>query len=208
MPSQLAATPSSRPPPNPIYRPRRATSPVSSPESSSPSQWSQKITAHVRLSGGATRSLELERPLPIAQLRKFKPELVATVDRLLDRHCDREIADILNRDGWRTWEAKPFNLKKVAFIRSAYKLPSRYDRLRRSGMLTTREITAKFGIGKTTVYEWGRQGLIRQCFADSLNRGLWEIPSNVTILKGHGGRRSRKPHATPITAQSPERGAV
>ena len=56
----------------------------------------QTITAHVRLSGGATRTLVLDRPLPIAQIRKFKPELVAEVDRLLDHHCDREIADILN----------------------------------------------------------------------------------------------------------------
>ena len=55
------------------------------------------ITAHVRLSGGATRTLVLERPLPIAQIRKFKPELVAIVDRMLDQHCDREIADILNQ---------------------------------------------------------------------------------------------------------------
>jgi predicted deacylase len=55
------------------------------------------------------------RPLPIAQIRKFKPELVAEVDRLLDRHCDREIADILNQRGCRTWEEKPFNLKKIAF---------------------------------------------------------------------------------------------
>ena len=70
-------------------------------------------------------------------------------------------------------------------------------------MLTTREVAAKFGIAKTTVYEWGRHGLIRQCYADSLNRGLWEIASNATILKGHGGRRSRKPQTTPITAQSP-----
>ena len=84
------------------------------------------ITAHVRLRGGATRSLRLERPLPIAQIRKFKPELVAEVDRLLDRHCDREIADIVNQRGCRTWKEKPFNLKKIAFIRTAYKLPSRY----------------------------------------------------------------------------------
>lgn len=58
---------------------------------------SDKITANVRLSGGATRTLILDRPLPIAQIRKFKPELVAEVDRLLNRHCDREIADMLNR---------------------------------------------------------------------------------------------------------------
>jgi DNA invertase Pin-like site-specific DNA recombinase len=168
----------------------------------------EKIIAHVRLSGGATRTLELGRPLPIAQLRKFKPELVATVDRLLEQHCDREIAEILNRDGRRTWEGKLFNLKKVAFIRGAYNLASRYDRLRRRGMLTTRELAAKFGIAKTTVRQWGRQGLIKKCYADSLNRGLWEISSDTTILKGHGGRRPRRPQAIPITVQSPGRGAV
>ncbi|MBR1087664.1 hypothetical protein JQ621_09265 [Bradyrhizobium manausense] len=168
----------------------------------------QKITAHVRLSGGATRTLELERPLPIAQLRKFKPELVATVDRLLDQHCDREIADILNRDGWRTWEGKPFNLKKIAFIRGAYKLASRYDRLRRRGMLTTREVAAKFGISETAVHEWGRQGLITKCFSDLLNRGLWALPVQQTILKGCGGRGARPARLVPITAPSSEQGAV
>ncbi len=168
----------------------------------------QKITAHVGLSGGATRTLELERPLPIAQLRKFKPELVATVDRLLDQHCDREIADILNRDGWRTWEGKPFNLKKVAFIRGAYKLASRYDRLRRRSMLTTREVAAKFGISETAVHEWGRQGLITKCFSDNLNRGLWALPVQQTILKGCGGRGGRPARLVPITAPSSEQGAV
>jgi DNA invertase Pin-like site-specific DNA recombinase len=57
------------------------------------------ITAHVRLRGGDTRTLRLDRPVPIAQIRKFKPDLVAEVDRLLDRHCDRQIADILNQRG-------------------------------------------------------------------------------------------------------------
>lgn len=161
----------------------------------------EKITAHVRLSGGAPRTLVLERPLPIAQIRKFKPELVAEVDRLLDYRCDREIAEILNQNGWRTWEAKPFNLKKVAWIRCAYKLSSRHDRLRRRGMLTTREVAAKFGVSKTAVYKWGQEGLIKKCYTDSLNRGLWEIPSGVKIIKGHGGRRPRPARLDRITAR-------
>jgi len=152
--------------------------------------------------------LLLERPLPIAQIRKFKPELVAEVDRLLDLHCDREIADILNKNGRRTWEAKSFNLKKVAFIRSAYKLSSRHERLRLRGMLTTREVAAKFGVSETAVHEWGRQGLIKKCYTDSLNRGLWEIPSGQTIRKGCGGRSARPARLISIAAQSPERGAV
>jgi hypothetical protein len=166
------------------------------------------ITAHVRLSGGATRTLTLERPLPIAKVRKFKPELVATVDRLLDQYCDREIAEILNRDGWRTSEGLLFNTKKIAFIRIAYNLPSRHQRLRRRGMLTTREVAAKFGIARTTVHEWGREGLIKKYHADSLNRGLWEIPSGIRIIKGHGGRDAHRAAAVPATVPSPERGAV
>ncbi|MER9432951.1 hypothetical protein [Mesorhizobium sp. M0408] len=96
--------------------------------------------------------------MPIAQIRKFKPELVAEVDRLLDRHCDREIADILNEGGLRTWEGKPFNLKKIAFIRGAYNLPSRRQRLRDCGLLTTQEVAEHFAIAETTVHQWGRQG--------------------------------------------------
>jgi hypothetical protein len=163
---------------------------------------SQKITAHVRLCGGATRTLTLERPLPIAQIRRFKPELVAEVDRLLNHHCDREVAEILNQNGWRTWEAKPFNLKKIAWIRGAYKLSSRHDRLRQHGMLTTREVAAKFGISETAVHEWGRQGLIKKCYTDSLNRGLWEIPAGKTILKGHGGQRGCPARLISTTAPS------
>ena len=166
------------------------------------------ITAHVRLRGGATRTLRLDRPVPIAQIRKFKPELVAEVDRLLDRHCDREIADILNQCGCQTSEGKPFNLKKISFIRMAYKLPSRYERLRRLGMLTTREVAVRFGVSKTAVQQWGRQGLIRQFYQDGLKRGLWQLPPDQIILRGCGGKAARPARLVPITAPTPERGAV
>ena len=79
---------------------------------------------------------------------------------------------------------------------------SRYDRLRRRGMLTTQEVAAKFKISETTVHDWGRQGLIKKCCADSLNRGLWEIASDTTIRKGHGGHGSYRPRPFPATAQS------
>src|SRR5580693_2320571 len=133
----------------------------------------------------------------------FKPELIAEVDRLLDRHCDREIADILNQRGCRTWEAKPFNLKKIAFIRTAYKLLSRYERLRRLGMLTTREVAARFGVSKTTVQQWGRQGLIAQLYQDELKRGLWQLPPDQTILRGCGGKAPHPARLVPITVQVP-----
>jgi DNA invertase Pin-like site-specific DNA recombinase len=168
----------------------------------------ETITAHVRLSGGATRTLTLDRPLPIAQIRKFKPELVAEVDRLLDYHCDREIADILNQRGLQTWQAKPFNFKKIAFIRNAYSLASRRHRLRDRGMLTTAEVAARFKVSKSAVHQWGREGLIKKCYSDNLHRGLWRVPPDQTIVKGCGGRWPRAAHLLPITAPISEQGAI
>ena len=168
----------------------------------------ETITANVRLSGGATRTLTLERPLPIAQIRKFKPELVAEVDRLLDRHCDREIADILNGGGLRTWEGKPFNTKKIAFIRAAYNLPSRRQRLRDCGLLTTQEVAEHFAIAETTVHQWGRQGLITKVCSDSLNRGLWDIPHDLEIIKGRPGRNAVAARRASITVPSTEQDSL
>jgi hypothetical protein len=169
---------------------------------------SDKITAHVRLSGGATRTLTLDRPLPIAQIRKFKPDLVAEVNRLLDQHCDREIAEILNARGLRTWEGKPFNLKKIDFIRGAYNLPSRRQRLIERGLLTTEQVAARFDIAPTTVQEWGRQGLIKKCFSDNYNRGLWELPAGHNIVKGKPGKHPHPARLVPIATPSTEQGAI
>ncbi|BCH19120.1 recombinase family protein [Mesorhizobium sp. L-2-11] len=167
-----------------------------------------KITVHVSLSGGATRSLTLDRPLPIAQIRKFKPDLVAEVDRLLDLHCDRQIAEIFNERGLRTWEGSPYNLKKIAHIRNAYRLSSRRQRLLDKGMLTTKQVAIRFNISLTTVHAWGRQGLITKCFSDNHNRGLWELPAGRTIIKGNAGKHPYPARLQSTTAQSTEQGAI
>ncbi len=165
---------------------------------------SDKITVHIRLSGGAARTLVLDRPLPIAQIRKFKPELVAEVDRLLERHCDREIAEMFNERGIRTWDGRMFNLKKIDFIRGAYNLASRRQRLRDRGMLTTEEVAERFNIAQTTVHKWGQQGLISKVYSDNRNRGLWDIPPDLAIIKGRPGRNALPARASAIIALTTE----
>jgi DNA invertase Pin-like site-specific DNA recombinase len=142
------------------------------------------ITANVRLSGGATRILMLPRPRSIADLRKFRPEIVSEVDCLLDHHRDQEIADILNKRGLRTGEGKRFKRTTIYSLRESHKLSSHHDRLRRRGLLTTQELAERFQVTDSTVREWGRKGLIKNCYADSRISGLWEIPTGYTITKG------------------------
>jgi DNA invertase Pin-like site-specific DNA recombinase len=170
---------------------------------------SDRIMVHVRLSGGATRTLELNRPLPIAQIRKFKPEIVVEVDQLLDRHCDREIAELFNERGLLTWQGAPFNLKKIAFIRDAYNLKSRRHRMIDRGMRTTDEMATLFDVAPTTIIQWGKQGLLTRHYTDNYNRGLWEIPHGYSIVKGcNVPGRSHPAYLSPTTTPGSEQGAL
>ena len=151
------------------------------------------IQVHVRLRGGATRSLTLDKPLPIAQLRKTKPEVVAEIDALLDHHCDREVAEVLNRQGRRTWQDEPFSLKKIAHIRQAFNLKCRYSRLRARGLLTAKEMAVRHGVTTTTINLWARVGRLKKHLYDNVRRCLYEPLDENAILKGHGGRQAKQP---------------
>jgi DNA invertase Pin-like site-specific DNA recombinase len=153
----------------------------------------EEIQVHVRLRGGATRSLNLARPLPIAEIRKTKPEVVTEIDGLLDLYCDREVAEVLNRQERRTWQGEAFNLKKIAHIRQAFNLKSRFSRLRARGLLTAKEMSERFDVTFTTINAWGRKGLLRKYNYDNDRRCLYE-PLDATLLtKGHGGRGAKQP---------------
>jgi hypothetical protein len=152
----------------------------------------EKIQIQVRLRGGATRSLSVAKPLPIAQIRKTKPEVVAEIDKLLDQHCDREVAEILNQQGRRTWQNAPFNLKKIAHIRQAFNLQCRYNRLRAKGLLTAKEMSVLHGVTTSTINLWAREGRLRKHRYDNARRCLYEPLEEGAILKGHGGRRAKQ----------------
>jgi DNA invertase Pin-like site-specific DNA recombinase len=153
----------------------------------------EMIQVHVRLRGGATRSLTLAKPLPIAQIRKTKPEVVAEIDALLDDYCDREVAEILNRRGRRTWQNEPFSLKKIAHIRQSFNLKCRYSRLRARGLLTAKEMSVQHGVTSTTINLWAREGRLKKHRYDNDRRCLYEPLKKGAILKGQGGRRPKQP---------------
>lgn len=165
----------------------------------------ERIQVHVRLRGGATRSLTLEKPLPIAQIRKTKPEVVAEIDALLEDHCDRQVADVLNRQGQRTWQDEPFNLKKIAHIRWAFNLKCRFSRLRDRGLLTAKEMSVRHGVTITTINTWGRQGLLKKHRYDNLQRCLYEPLDPNAIVKGQGGRKAKQPT---LNVGSAQQGAI
>lgn len=119
-----------------------------------------KITAHLRFQGGAAETLHLPRPLSAWELRQTNPQVLEAIDRLLDDFTESQVADHLNQQGLRSGMGSSFCGRLVGQIRRAHRIVSRYDRLRKAGMLTQVEIAKAIGIHPSTVRKWQHRGLL------------------------------------------------
>jgi DNA invertase Pin-like site-specific DNA recombinase/DNA-binding CsgD family transcriptional regulator len=155
----------------------------------------QEIMAHVRFSGGATRSLSLSRPLSAWETRQLAQEAVSEIDRLLDRHTDAEVAQVMNEHGVVSGTGKPFDARRVQVIRRAYGLSTREERLRAQGLLTLEQTALRLGLHEETVKRHRREGRLQfRCYrVDDNNRFMFEDPDT----------RQAKDHA-PSAARSEE----
>jgi hypothetical protein len=134
------------------------------------------ITVHVRFRGGATRTLTLAPPLSAWALRKTSPEVVAEVDRLLNDHTEKAIADVLTERGFRSGTGRRIDPMMVMRVRQHYGLTPRFQRLRARGLLTLDEIARTFGICTATAKGWRRAGLIRAHAYNDHPQYLFEPP--------------------------------
>jgi DNA invertase Pin-like site-specific DNA recombinase len=153
----------------------------------------ERIAIHVRFRGGRTQSLEIDKPKPIALIRKTPPEVIDKIDELLASCTDQEIARQLNELGLKNWRGEPFTSKKVLVIRNAYHLKSRFERLRERGLLTAQEMAIQLDVCPTTIYSWAHDGFLREHRYGNKHRCLYEPLENVTLIKGQGGRKATPP---------------
>jgi DNA invertase Pin-like site-specific DNA recombinase len=161
-----------------------------------------EITAHVRFKGGITQTLTVPLPLNAWQLRITSPEVVAEIDRLLDHNTNLQIASLLNDRGLRSGEGKSFTAQIVARIRRRSGLTSRYDRLRKAGMLTVEEMAVVLGISPQSVKIWNRHGLLRSHACNDKNDCLFEHPGKNPPRKAQGRKLSERRLVNEIVAQS------
>ena len=165
------------------------------------------IAVHVRWRGGRTQSLCVDKPRPIAQIRKTAPDVVKLIDELLETSTDTQVAARLNELGYRNWRGESFSPKKVIVVRNAYKLRSRFERLRQRGMLTGEEMAQRLAVSSTTIHQLGRQGVLVRHLYGNNHRCLYEPPNGGQLIRGAGGRYGGRP-ARYIPAQPTEQGAI
>jgi DNA invertase Pin-like site-specific DNA recombinase len=141
------------------------------------------LMAHVRFTGGATRTITLPLPLPAWELRRTQAEVVEEIDRLLEEHTDGEVAKILNANGLRPGVAGRFTRLIIRHIRSCYGLEDHATRLRRRGLLTLREMAAQLSVCTATVKDWRRAGLLRSQLSGDNGERLYEPPGKDAPIK-------------------------
>ena len=90
--------------------------------------------------------------------------------------------------GYKNWQGQSFTEKKIFVIRMAYSLKSRYDRLRKRGMLKAKELAKLLGVCTATVYHLGRCGILREHRYGNQQRCLYEPIIGEVFVKGQGGR--------------------
>jgi DNA invertase Pin-like site-specific DNA recombinase len=131
----------------------------------------REITAAVRFRGGASTTLTLPRPLTAQQMRATHAEVRQAIDTLLDEYTDAQVAHILNERGLSTGAGDVFDPVGVQWVRFSAKLKSLKERLLEAGMLTSKQISAKCGIGRTTLGRWRANGHIKARICN--DRGEW-----------------------------------
>jgi Recombinase zinc beta ribbon domain len=119
-------------------------------------QQQEVVTAQVRFKGGATETITVA----VSRGRRHPPQLLALIDQLLEDYTDSGVAEQLNQRGWRTFQGKPFDARRVLSLRRDHQLKDHGTRLRERGLLSADEAAAAYGVCRHTLMEWGRAGLL------------------------------------------------
>jgi DNA invertase Pin-like site-specific DNA recombinase len=152
----------------------------------------QDIQVQIRFRGGALKELHLPLPKAAWELKKTKPEIVAEIDRLLEEHTEGRIAQMLNERGWHSSGACRFTLRIVNNLRRAYRLKSRFDRLREQGFLTTGEVAPMIGSRISRVKYWRQVGVLSGLRFSEKNEYLYHKPTGTMIELIHERRCKRR----------------
>jgi hypothetical protein len=132
------------------------------------------ITMHVRFKGGATKTLSTPKPLRHCDKIRTDPELIRQIDQLLDHHVTGEIADILNKKGFKSGTGKVLTGALVFDMQRNNRIKSRFRRLKGKGFLTQKEVAKMLCTSENNIWYWRERGWLTGHVYNDKNQYLFE----------------------------------
>ena len=120
----------------------------------------KKIIANIRFRAGTCKTISIERKLPICEVRKTRKDIIRQVDELTENYIPSEIADILNKKGYRAWNGNMFNLRTINRIIRTYGIKRRHKRLSDKGCLSLREKMLETNFSQAQIMQMRNEGKI------------------------------------------------
>ena len=128
-------------------------------------------------------------------------EIGRQMDALFEEHTDGEVAVILNQRGLRTGAGEAFDQVGVQWVRTSLELKSLEERLLDAGWLTSRQITTRLGVQRSTVERWRATGSIKARICNDRGHWLYWPPAQplpevkapeMDIAPGNDGRSTAR----------------
>jgi DNA invertase Pin-like site-specific DNA recombinase len=154
----------------------------------------QKIMLQIRFKGGAHKTVMIPLSPNAWQQRLTPHEVVEGIDRLLEQYNEIEIAEILNKRGYRSGEGCLFSASIVCRIRSRYGLKNRFDRMREAGLLTVKEMAELLAVSEGTVKTWKKHGILTAHAYNDRDQCLYEHPGDDPPSKMQGKKLIHRKH--------------
>ncbi len=167
----------------------------------------QEVTVRIRFKAGATRTLTLTIPPSAAQIYRTDPKIIQEIDRLLDHHTEKEIAERFRERGILAVRGCSYTAGHIINLRHTYKLKCRFHRLRDCGYLRAKELAKKLHVNRTVIYQWRRLGLLKIKYYGNRFH-LYEDPTTDTTATPEEVRDRFQAASIERETTQQERGAV
>ena len=139
----------------------------------------REITVAVRFRGGVTTIRTLPRPLTPQQLRATHEDVRLHIESLLNEYTDAQVARILNERGMRTGAGDAFGSESIKWVRYSAKIKSLKERLLEAGWLTVEQVSAKLGLGRTSIGKLRLQGKLQARICNDHGQWLYWLSDPV-----------------------------
>jgi DNA invertase Pin-like site-specific DNA recombinase len=141
----------------------------------------RKIRIAIRWQTDACTELEILRPQRSCDLKRTDERLVARVRELAAQHTDREVARLLNEEGYHAGMGGPLSANKVQWIRHAYGIPlscpawgsGEAGVQRADGRHSARAAARLLNVTVSTISDWCKSG--RLDGIQAVAHGAWWI---------------------------------
>jgi excisionase family DNA binding protein len=110
--------------------------------------------------GGARTELAVRLNANVLERRRTSEDTIELIRRLAAHHPDRQIAQILSRQGRLTASELPFTQARVQSVRTRAGIPAAPPPDPDSELLTIREAADELGVSMFTIRRWLRDGLL------------------------------------------------